>query len=30
MKGRKTLGNVNFWLGIFTGPSVLCSLYLIL
>lgn len=30
MKGRKTLGNINFWLGIFTGPSVLCSLYLIL
>ncbi|KAJ0119110.1 MBOAT family protein [Diaporthe amygdali] len=29
MKGRKTLGNINFWLGIFTGPSVLCSLYLI-
>ncbi|POS72864.1 MBOAT family protein [Diaporthe helianthi] len=30
MKGRKTLGNINFWLGIFTGPSILCSLYLIL
>ncbi|KAG8168916.1 hypothetical protein KVR01_001665 [Diaporthe batatas] len=30
MKGRKTLGNINFWIGIFTGPSVLCSLYLIL
>ncbi|OLN86346.1 Sterol O-acyltransferase 2 [Colletotrichum chlorophyti] len=30
MKGRKTLGNVMFWLGIFTGPSLLCSLYLIL
>ncbi|KAF6790403.1 Sterol O-acyltransferase 2 [Colletotrichum sojae] len=30
MKGRKTLGNVIFWFGIFTGPSLLCSLYLIL
>ncbi|KAL1867733.1 Sterol O-acyltransferase 2 (Sterol-ester synthase 2) [Diaporthe australafricana] len=30
MKGKKTLGNINFWLGICTGPSVLCSLYLIL
>ncbi|QSZ31675.1 hypothetical protein DSL72_001242 [Monilinia vaccinii-corymbosi] len=30
MKGRKTLGNVLFWIGIFTGPSLLCSLYLII
>ncbi|WYZ42038.1 hypothetical protein EsH8_V_000933 [Colletotrichum jinshuiense] len=30
MKGRKTLGNVLFWFGILTGPSLLCSLYLIL
>jgi sterol O-acyltransferase len=30
MRQRKTLGNVIFWLGIFTGPSILCSLYLIL
>ncbi|GAO15156.1 hypothetical protein UVI_02029460 [Ustilaginoidea virens] len=30
LKGRKTLGNTLFWLGIFTGPSLLCSLYLIL
>lgn len=30
LKGRKTLGNVLFWLGIFTGPSILCSLYLVL
>ncbi|KAF3760512.1 MBOAT-domain-containing protein [Cryphonectria parasitica EP155] len=30
LKGRQTLGNVIFWLGIFTGPSTLCSLYLIL
>ncbi|KAJ9156711.1 O-acyltransferase [Pleurostoma richardsiae] len=30
LKGRKTLGNVMFWFGIFTGPSILCSLYLIL
>ncbi|KAJ6782647.1 hypothetical protein PWT90_00200 [Aphanocladium album] len=30
LKGKKTLGNLIFWLGIYTGPSVLCSLYLIL
>lgn len=30
LKNQKTLGNMIFWLGIFTGPSVLCSLYLIL
>ncbi|KKA27777.1 hypothetical protein TD95_004714, partial [Thielaviopsis punctulata] len=30
LKGRKTLGNLIFWLGIFTGPSLLCSLYVIL
>ncbi|OAQ65827.1 acyl-CoA/sterol acyltransferase [Pochonia chlamydosporia 170] len=30
LKGQKTLGNLIFWLGIFTGPSLLCSLYLIL
>ena len=30
LRGRKTLGNMIFWLGIFTGPSLLCSLYLIL
>ncbi|KAE9566843.1 Sterol O-acyltransferase 2 [Colletotrichum fructicola] len=30
MRGRKTLGNIMFWFGIFTGPSLLCSLYLIL
>lgn len=30
LRGRKTLGNSIFWLGIFTGPSLLCSLYLIL
>lgn len=30
LKGRQTLGNVMFWVGIFTGPSILCSLYLIL
>ncbi|KAK0701505.1 MBOAT, membrane-bound O-acyltransferase family-domain-containing protein [Apiosordaria backusii] len=30
LKNRATLGNMIFWLGIFTGPSVLCSLYLIL
>ncbi|KAF7946737.1 hypothetical protein EAE96_009722 [Botrytis aclada] len=30
MKGKKTLGNVIFWIGIFTGPSLLCSLYLVI
>lgn len=30
LRGRRTLGNVIFWLGIFTGPSLLCSLYLII
>ncbi|ROV93989.1 hypothetical protein VSDG_06303 [Cytospora chrysosperma] len=30
LRGRQTLGNFIFWLGIFTGPSVLCSLYLVL
>ncbi|KAL1993376.1 hypothetical protein VTN49DRAFT_3325 [Thermomyces lanuginosus] len=30
LRGRRTLGNIVFWLGIFTGPSLLCSLYLII
>ncbi|PHH63087.1 hypothetical protein CDD81_6332 [Ophiocordyceps australis] len=30
LKGRKTLGNLMFWAGIFLCPSLLCSLYLIL
>ncbi|GJC85302.1 sterol O-acyltransferase 2 [Colletotrichum liriopes] len=30
LKGRKVLGNIIFWFGLFTGPSLLCSLYLIL
>ncbi|KAJ5888813.1 Sterol O-acyltransferase ACAT/DAG/ARE, partial [Penicillium taxi] len=30
MRGRKLVGNIFFWLGIFTGPSLLCSLYLII
>ncbi|KAJ5660267.1 hypothetical protein N7507_006718 [Penicillium longicatenatum] len=30
MRGRRLVGNVFFWLGIFTGPSLLCSLYLII
>lgn len=30
LRGRATLGNLIFWIGIFTGPSLLCSLYLIL
>ncbi|KAI9048651.1 hypothetical protein LZ554_007482 [Drepanopeziza brunnea f. sp. 'monogermtubi'] len=30
LKGRATLGNLSFWIGIFTGPSLLCSLYLII
>ncbi|KAI5807983.1 MBOAT, membrane-bound O-acyltransferase family-domain-containing protein [Peziza echinospora] len=29
-KDRETLGNVMFWVGIYTGPSFLCSLYLII
>jgi len=30
LKGKATLGNLIFWIGIFTGPSLLCSLYLII
>ncbi|KAK8048712.1 MBOAT family protein [Apiospora phragmitis] len=30
LKNKKTIGNMTFWVGIFTGPSLLCSLYLIL
>ncbi|EQL01583.1 MBOAT family protein [Ophiocordyceps sinensis CO18] len=30
LRGRKTLGNFMFWVGIFTCPSLLCSLYLVL
>ncbi|KAH8820986.1 MBOAT family protein [Xylogone sp. PMI_703] len=30
LKGKATLGNLIFWFGIFTGPSLLCSLYLII
>ncbi|KAI9739050.1 MAG: acyl-CoA/sterol acyltransferase [Cirrosporium novae-zelandiae] len=30
MKGRTVLGNIAFWIGILTGPSLLCSLYLII
>ncbi|KAI9836851.1 MAG: hypothetical protein M1819_001016 [Sarea resinae] len=30
LKGRTILGNAIFWLGIMTGPSFLCSLYLII
>ncbi|KAK9472270.1 membrane bound O-acyl transferase [Dipodascopsis tothii] len=26
---RRTLGNVFFWFGIYTGPSLMCSLYLV-
>ncbi|KAF2274794.1 MBOAT-domain-containing protein [Westerdykella ornata] len=29
LKGRDTLGNVIFWLGLFIGPSVLTALYLV-
>lgn len=29
MKDRTILGNVVFWVGLFIGPSVLTSLYLI-
>lgn len=30
LRERRLVGNVVFWLGIFTGPSLLCSLYLII
>ncbi|XXH03593.1 fimbrin [Hypoxylon texense] len=30
LRNQETLGNMLFWAGIFTGPSLLCSLYLIL
>lgn len=30
MRDRKTLGNVLFWIGIWTGPSFLSASYLIL
>jgi sterol O-acyltransferase len=30
MRGQRLVGNIVFWLGIFTGPSLLCSLYLII
>ena len=30
LKGKDVLGNLVFWLGIFIGPSFLCSLYLFL
>ncbi|OQD70142.1 hypothetical protein PENDEC_c026G05809 [Penicillium decumbens] len=30
MRDRRLVGNIFFWLGIFTGPSLLCSLYLII
>lgn len=30
LKGRDVLGNLIFWLGIFVGPGLLCTLYLIL
>ncbi|KAL7275800.1 Sterol O-acyltransferase 2 (Sterol-ester synthase 2) [Rhizina undulata] len=30
MRDQKILGNVLFWIGIWTGPSFLCSLYLII
>jgi sterol O-acyltransferase len=29
MKGRKVVGNAIFWLGLFLGPSIITSLYLI-
>ncbi|KAF2134602.1 MBOAT-domain-containing protein [Dothidotthia symphoricarpi CBS 119687] len=29
MKGRDTLGNIIFWFGLFIGPSLITSLYLI-
>ncbi|KAK1990469.1 membrane bound O-acyl transferase [Colletotrichum falcatum] len=30
LKGRRVLGNIMFWSGLLTGPSLLCSLYLVL
>ncbi|KAI2606102.1 MBOAT-domain-containing protein [Hypoxylon fragiforme] len=30
LRDQKTIGNIIFWTGILTGPSLLCSLYLIL
>jgi sterol O-acyltransferase len=30
MKNRQVLGNTTFWVGLFLGPSVLASLYLII
>ncbi|KAI9808702.1 MAG: hypothetical protein M1825_003854 [Sarcosagium campestre] len=30
LRERKLLGNVMFWIGIFTGPTLLCSLYLVI
>lgn len=30
LRDKKVLGNAIFWTGILTGPSLLCSLYLIL
>lgn len=29
LKGRKVLGNMIFWIGLFLGPSIITSLYLI-
>lgn len=28
LRDKRVLGNVIFWMGIFTGPSLMCSLYL--
>jgi sterol O-acyltransferase len=30
LKGRNLLGNVVFWIGLFVGPSVLTSFYLLI
>jgi sterol O-acyltransferase len=29
MRNKALLGNVIFWFGIVTGPSLMCSLYLV-
>lgn len=29
LKGRKTIGNAIFWFGIFLGPSLMCTVYLL-
>ncbi|KAI9810397.1 MAG: acyl-CoA/sterol acyltransferase [Pycnora praestabilis] len=30
LKGRDVIGNLVFWIGLFTGPSLMCTLYLVI